>query len=246
MMRIFTLNINGLRGLEKMGYVLPEEEFETNLRCLKELIDESINDTESIIILQEVPHKIWDRIYRTWHENAFYERFISYFEENDYRVFRPKHLIDSWQCIVALSKKDSLWKYIDREIISYEKGYPYGNRMVELQYGDLTLLGLHMKPNDEMWNMIFNSYKERKHTILAGDFNAYECRGEMRDKPQQLRGCQYITLIPCNVITDFRDKSSIDNFFISSAYEITNGIDIKVAKLEKFKTDHALCMFEIK
>ena len=82
MMRIFTLNINGLRGLEKMGYVLPEDEFETNLRCLKELIDESINDTESIIILQEVPHKIWDRIYRTWHENAFYERFISYFEEN--------------------------------------------------------------------------------------------------------------------------------------------------------------------
>lgn len=102
-----------------------------------------------------------------------------------------------------------------------------------------------MKPVNEMWGLIFKSYKERKHTFVVGDFNAYELRGTMKSKPQQLRKKGYNSCIPNNVITDYKDSSSLDNIYVDSNLKFKTSYSVSVKKTEIFQTDHALCSIEI-
>ncbi len=57
-------------------------------------------------------------------------------------------------------------------------------------------------------------------TFIAGDFNAYELRGEMKDKPKQLRSLRYRSFVPNSIITDIKHNSSIDNIYICSKRNI--------------------------
>lgn len=247
-MKIYTLNINGFRGSDKGIYdCVDEDELEYNLDKFKILIHSIICDSESVIILQEVPYKIPDKSAQhwQWNEKLIYKKFISAFS-NEYRVIKPNHLIDSYQCTIALCSIDSLWDRLEEEIIVYDQKYNYANKLVELQYNkELSLLGLHMNPSDEMWDLIFNSYKKRKHTFVVGDFNAYEARGTMKNKPQQLRDFKFNSCIPNNVITDLENNSSIDNIYIDKNLKLENMISISVKKLDVFKTNHTLCSIEI-
>lgn len=135
---------------------------------------------------------------------------------------------------------------IDQEIIKYDYKY---SKIVELQYQKpnkkISLLGLHMNPTDEMWNLIFDSYKENKHTFAAGDFNAYEYRGSMKNKPQQLRNLNFNSVIPSNVITEYKDNSSVDNIYVDADFNLCTNISVEVKRLVNFETDHALCKLEI-
>lgn len=246
-MKIYTLNVNGFRGSSKViKDKITEEELDKNLRDLKVLVDMIICDEDSLIILQEIPHKIYDKSIQPWQwiDNVFYKKFNTIFS-SEYKIMNPKHLIDSNQCTVALCKKVSLWEYIDNEIIEYDSKHSFGNKLVELQYNEkITLLGLHMNPTDEMWKMIFDSYHNNKHTFIVGDFNAYELRGDMKYKPQQLRNLGFNSFIPNDVITYYIDNSSIDNFYIDTCFNLRI-ISVNVIKLDTFETDHALCIIEL-
>ena len=92
---------------------------------------------------------------------------------------------------------------------------------------------------------IFNSLNKNKVTYVVGDFNAYEERGEMKSKPSILRGVGYNSFIPSSVITDYKDNSSIDNFYVDKNTIIKNGISVEVKKTDLFVSDHACCTLDI-
>ncbi len=247
LMKIYTLNVNGFRGSNKGIYdEITQKELLFNLNNLKSLIDILITDSESVIVLQEVPHKLLvSKDLWKWEENLIYTEFISVFSK-EYKIIRPRHLIDSNQCTIALCTNDSQWHKNGQEILVYDKKYSFGNKLVELQYNNtISLLGVHMKPDDEMWSMIFKSYKKAKHTFIVGDFNAYEQRGSMKNKAKELRSLNYYSCIPANIITEYKDDSSLDNIYIDTDLKLRNGFSVSVKRSDIFQTDHALCSIEI-
>ena len=151
-MRIYTLNVNGFRGAEMQPgeYVSPQD-LQMNLHNFMTLIGDIIADDQSILIVQEFPHMTGDKSGRwfRWLENDFYNKCLETIKAK-YRVIKPIHLIKSEQCTIAICKETSPWEQITEEMIQYDSKHSYGNRLVELQYGDITLLGIHMKPNDLM------------------------------------------------------------------------------------------------
>lgn len=109
-MQIYTLNINGFRGKKNLNDFVITEELNKNLERSKILIDDIICDVDSVIVLQEIPFKILDKTKQpwSWSDNVYYEKFNNVFS-NKYKIIKPKHLINSLQCTVALCRKDSLW-----------------------------------------------------------------------------------------------------------------------------------------
>ena len=246
-MRIYTLNVNGFRGAEKQpdGYV-PANDLRENLSNFVALIDEIIKDEQSILLVQEFPHMTGDRSGRwfRWLENDFYNECLEFIKAK-YRVIQPMHLIKSEQCTIAICKETSPWEQISEEMIQYDSKHSYGNRLVELKYGEITLLGIHMKPNDLMWNMLLKAINGKgKYTFLAGDFNAYEHRGDMKDKPKQIRAVGYTPFVPSSVITDTKFNSSIDNIYMDNGYMPAEEITVDIRKPDAFQTDHMLCGIE--
>jgi len=246
-MKIITLNVNGFRGMGKKNDYVPESELNRNLQNLKDYIDSLCIDDESIVVLQEIPHKILvDKSVSPWiwEELEMFRMFKTLFEKH-YTIFYPRFLIDSEQCTVALAHKNTKWNYSSKSLIQCNRWRHYGNKLVEIEKNDVTLLGVHINPCDEMWNMILSSLKKNAVTFIVGDFNAYEKRGTMKDKPKLLKEVGYNWVIPSNVITDYRDYSSIDNLYINTKFILDNGIKVDIHKAELFVTDHASCMFEI-
>ena len=121
--------------------------------------------------------------------------------------------------------------------------HSFGNKLIEIEKGDDILLGVHINP--KMWDMIENGLEREKVTFVVWDFNAYEERGEMKNKPSILRGLGYNSFIPSNVITYFEGKSSVDNFYVNKDRILKHGISIEVKKTESFISDHACCTLEI-
>src|SRR5699024_11884913 len=118
------------------------------------------------------------------------------------------------QCTVAVCRKDSSWKQLQNDILQYNSRYSYGNKFVELQCSDLTLLGVHMSVKNEMWNLLLQALKDTPYTYVIGDFNANEKREEMHNKPKKIRDCGYNNLIANNVITCYSYQLYIYNIFI--------------------------------
>lgn len=243
-MRIFTLNVNGFRGAEKQpDEYVPLQDLRENLNSFVALIDEVIKDEQSILIVQEFPHMIGDRSGRwfRWIENDFYNECLETIKKK-YKVIQPSHLINSVQCTIAICKETSHWEQMPEEMFKYDSEYSYGNTLVELQCGEITLLGVHVKPSDQMWNMLLKSISgERKYTFLAGDFNAYELRGDMRDKPKLIRAVGYKPFVQSSVITDIKHNSSIDNIYMDIKYIADGEITTEISNPDVFQTDHVLC-----
>jgi exonuclease III len=246
-MKIYTLNVNGFRGSKEPSDSVDDNEIKTNLSKFAELIECINMGDDDVIVLQEIPHKIYDKSQQrwAWKENDFYSEFCKLFNQLEYKIIWPKHLIDSNQCTVALCKTTSEWESIAKEKVYYSPEYDYGNKLVELQYGEkFTLLGIHMAPENEMWDLLLNAERKCKHTFIVGDLNAYECRGEMMNMPQCLKNFGFKPQISSNIITNFKHISSIDNIYVDIGYKFNSGISIKVEKLYSFVTDHALCNIE--
>lgn len=197
-MRIVSFNINGFRGMRNQGEVISEEkELYNNLNEFKTFIDGIQIKEEDVIILQEIPHKIL--VNRKWKERSIFQKF-KYVFGKDYTIFYPKFLIDSNQCTIALASKKTKWMVSKKNIIEYDKLHSFGNKLIEIEKGDDILLGVHINP--KMWDMIENGLEREKVTFVVGDFNAYEERGEMKNKPSILRGLGYNSLYSqqCNYI----------------------------------------------
>ena len=233
-MRIVTFNVNGFRGMLNQGEV-------------KAFIDDLKMNDEDVVILQEVPHKrLIDKtiVPWTWEEQSMFQRFVDTFDK-EYKIFYPRFLIDSNQCTIGLGSKETRWKASQKHIIKYNRFHHYGNKLIEIEKENDILLGVHINPCDEMWSLIINSLNKNKVTYVVGDFNAYEKRGEMKNKPSVLRGLGYNSFIPSNVITDYKDNSSIDNFYVDNNFNFENGISIEVKKTDRFISDHGCCFLNI-
>lgn len=229
------------------GDIISDEALYNNLQSLKEFIDSLKITDEDVIILQEVPHKILvdkTTVPWVWEEQVMFQKFNSVFNK-EYKLFYPRFLIDSNQCTVGLASKNTIWKYSQPQIVKYDRYHHYGNKLIEIENGNDILLGVHVNPCDEMWNLIIKGLEKNRVTFIVGDFNAYEERGKMKNKPGILRGVGYNSYIPSNVITDYKDNSSIDNFYVEKNKTIENGISIEVKKTRQFVSDHACCILDI-
>lgn len=240
--QVYTLNINGFRGAGgRPGDRIAPEICRDGLERLKELADRLLTEPGGVMVLQEVPHQQWDSACRRWREDPLHQAFAQLFSQT-YKVIWPRRLIPSRQCTAALCRKDSFWEPAAEERIRYNARYDFGNKLVELQWGDrLTLLGVHMSPDEDMWALLFRSWEGEKHTLVAGDFNAYEKRGEMRGKPGQIRAAGYVPFLPCCVLTNYRNRSSIDNLYIRREMELAGPVSVSAGPPAPFCTDHALC-----
>lgn len=229
-----TLNVNGFRG--GVDKTVPNE------ICfkIKQLIDKVVINKNDIIILQEIPYKITGSARGLWFDNPLHNSFEKMF--NEYKILKPKYLIDAMQCTVAICKEDSLWERLPENVLKYDASYAYGNKFVELQCGDITLLGVHMPINNGMWDLLIKTLKDTPYTYVVGDFNANEKSGKMYDKPEKIRNCGYNYLIPNNKITCYSYQTSIDNIYIKSDFTMDKNITVKVVNTNL--TDHALCSLE--
>lgn len=241
--KIMTLNVNGFRGVASK--TISEENCLMNMEQLKELIDKVIINKNDIIILQEIPHKVLNKEQRNWFYNQLHKKFEEVFQ--DYKILKPKNLINSLQCTVAICKKDSSWKQLTKDILKYDTKSSYGNKFVELQCEDpdIALLGVHMPPDNDMWKLLIQALENNDvapYTYVIGDFNANEKRGTMSKKPKCIRNCGYNHLISNNIITCYSHNTSIDNIYIKSDFIINKDVIIKV--LDTNFTDHALCLLE--
>ena len=72
-----------------------------------------------------------------------FHKFVSMFR-NDYKIIYPRYLIDSKQCTVAIVSKNSQWKEVKSALIRYNRFRHYGNKLIEIENGNATLLGVHM------------------------------------------------------------------------------------------------------
>lgn len=233
-----TLNVNGFRGHQNYPYI--ENIYLNNMVNIKKIIDNLLINDNDIIILQEVPHKIKQKDRWVWYENPLYNKFIEVFKE--YKILKPKHLINSWQCTVAICRESSSWEQISKDTLKYDSKFSYGNKIVELQCEDISLIGVHMNPSNEMWSLLISALEFSEYTFIVGDFNANEKNGEMSDKPNILKSNGYNAFIPNNIITYYPAETSIDNIYINRDYNLNKDFSIKVKNTKL--TDHALCIFE--
>lgn len=230
--KIMTLNVNGFRKNASYKENVTEKFCLGYMEKIKKLIDKLVINENDIIIFQEIPF-------------ILYDSFKTMFDE--YKIIEPKHLIkqkkNPLQCTVAICKKNSSWEFRSTDVLEYNDDYDYANKFVELQCGDVTLLGVHMPVNQKMWDSLIKSLKNAPYTYVVGDFNANEKSGEMFDKPKKIRDCGYNNLISSNIITFYSNekKTSIDNIYINSNMALEN-VAVKVVDT-KF-TDHALCILE--
>ncbi len=84
-------------------------------------------------------------------------------------------------------KKDSSWQQLPVDVLHYDTKHSYGNKFIELQCGEITLLGVHMPTNNMMWDLLIQALNDAPYTFVVGDFNANEKSGEMSDKPEKIR-----------------------------------------------------------
>lgn len=236
--KIMTLNVNGFRG--GVDETVPDEICLEYMRQIKQLIDKVVINKNDIIILQEIPYKIKESGRWRWFDNPLHNRFKEIFQE--YKILKPKYLIDAMQYTVAICKKVSLWGQLPEDVLQYDTRHSYGNKFVELQCGDVTLLGVHMPTKNEMWDLLIRALNDAPYTYVVGDFNANEKRGEMSDKPQKIRNCGYNYLISNNKITCYSYQTSIDNIYIKSDFTMDKNVAVKV--VDTNLTDHALCILE--
>lgn len=237
--------MNEFKGLHDSKAVVENAICLDYMRQIKILIDELLINENDIIILQELPHKIKESDRWRWKENPLYTKFNEMFRE--YKILKPKHLGISWKCTVAVCKEDSSWEQLEKGVLKYDRKYAYGNKVVELQCGNFTLLGVHASTDKVMWDkLLLPTLKDAPYTCVIGDFNANVKKGPMSDKPKKIRDCGYENLIPYNKITYYpQEKSirtSIDNIYINSSFTMDKNAAVKVE--ETNLTDHALCILE--
>lgn len=233
-----TLNVNGFRG--GVDETVHDEICLEHMGQIKQLIDKVLINKNDIIILQEIPYKIKESWRWNWLDNTLHNSFIKIFQE--YKILKPKYLINAMQCTVAICKKDSSWQQLPVDVLHYDTKHSYGNKFIELQCGEITLLGVHMPTNNMMWDLLIQALNDAPYTFVVGDFNANEKSGEMSDKPEKIRNCGYNHLIPNNAITYYPYQKSIDNIFIKSDFMMDKNIAVKVVNTNL--TDHALCILE--
>lgn len=198
----------------------------------------NINNENDLAILQEIPYE--DKMY-----NFLEEEFA------DFEILKPNHLQSyAKQCTIAIFSPKSNWERAE-EGLKYskdEKGeFDFGNKFVELQLGEINLLGVHMPDDKNMWENLISTIKDKnKFSIIVGDFNAHENihRGmdKISDDLKKIRECGYKDLVSNDLVTYYHAMTTIDHLFYQ-----TNRKELENTSLNVIPTnlsDHACLWFE--
>ena len=240
-MSIVSINVNGFCGgcnkcnpNSKVGKCF--EIRKSYIKKIKTFIN--LNNENDLAIIQEIPceYKIYN----------FLEK-----EFNDFIILKPNHLQSyAKQCTIAIFSERSNWKRAE-ERLKYsknEKGiFDFGNKFVELQLGEITLLGVHMPNDKNMWKNLIDTIKDKnKFSIIIGDFNAHENihRGmdKISDNLKKIRECGYKDLVSNDLVTYYPAMTTIDHLFYQTDRKKLESTSLNVIPTNL--SDHVCLWFE--
>lgn len=163
---------------------------------------------------------------------------------------------------MAITRKDSGWKLrgFDNRIVQFkqseingQKCYDYANRYIEMENGDISLLGFHVKmANKEQWSQIRSVAKNSEFTFIVGDFNTNDLKNKNDANMEYLKN-NYNRMIEKDIITNNQTIASIDNIFVSrqSGFDKTKTrVDVidycfVYNRNKKRYSDHNMCICEL-
>lgn len=247
-MEICSFNINAFNGMKE------KEKYEIqvcNLKKIQKYIELFLFKKDNLFILQEVPFE------KKEESNAYplFRQFLDYFSEDTYKIIMPKHPHKAKKCSLAIAKKESCWREKTQDCFLFDDNENYGNKIVELENGEISVFGLHMpwskrscnndKCEEAFWDLLVSESQKRKAKkyIFIGDFNAsLESQSKYYLKLIAISNSGYSDLVKKGTITCFRPKGTLDHAFVSRSLknEIKN-IEIVNPKL----SDHAAIILTI-
>lgn len=241
-MKITSLNVNGFRGCYKEAPITTK-----NMERVKDYIQVNnlLEEKDDIVIFYEIPYAI--------EGSKPYNEFIRIF--GDYGIIKPKHLQSyAEQCTIALVNKESNWKRAEQEKFKYTPKFDYGNKVLELQNKNISILGLHMNTDNAMWECLGNTLDAQnniRYTFIVGDLNAHdnEHRPDDRRSLEKLKMIQehwYSDLVPKDYVTYYPVMTTVDHFFYDNKQLTDKYREIEFRVLPINLSDHASLLFETK
>ena len=250
-MKICTLNINKFRG--QKSDVISDNEIKFNMIEVVKYIKIFLKEEDNLIILQEIPYKIWDKELSKFILNNTFNDFMKFFD-SEYKVLKPKYLKDAIGCTLGIVKKNSKWESNIFEDYPYDNKKNYANKIVELTYESMVVYGFHMPwtrgkdlVEEKFWNTFVTharSMKDRR-CVLIGDFNSsYEIGSKHRSKLLEIcdGDINFKDMVKQGTVTYYTNGSTLDHVFVSDS--VKNDINEVLISDNSF-SDHAAIILDI-
>lgn len=282
-MRVVTWNVNRFNGINKGDLEISERL--VYAQKIVEKLKTIIETEDDIAVLQEVPftERPGGNGWEGWNKFEGWKQLL----EKDFEVHswfseeykkqkkdrRPDFQYRAQSITVAITMKNSkkwqLRKFNEDKVIKFKitKGkHDYANRYIEMENGNISLLGIHVTADSDknekkqqdykmQWDQIKSaaSVKDsRKFTFIVGDFNTNDLKYKSNTNMQYLEEKGYIRLIANNIITFNQGSTSIDNIFINqnAGFDINNvRVDVIddcfMLHNDKRYSDHNICICEL-
>ena len=282
-MRVVTWNVNRFNGINKGDLEISERL--VYAQKIVEKLKTIIETEDDIAVLQEVPftERPGGNGWEGWNKFEGWKQLL----EKDFEVHswfseeykkqkkdrRPDFQYRAQSITVAITMKNSkkwqLRKFNEDKVIKFKitKGkHDYANRYIEMENGNISLLGIHVTADSDknekkqqdykmQWDQIKSaaSVKDsRKFTFIVGDFNTNDLKYKSNTNIQYLEEKGYIRLIANNIITFNQGSTSIDNIFINqnAGFDINNARvdvidDCFMLHNDKRYSDHNICICEL-
>ena len=269
-MKIITWNVNRFDGVWDWYHFkgdLAEEEREEHAKKIVEKLSELLTNPDDIAILQEIPYyNSWRRSEnkkKEWNNKwkYFFENFKVMFWFDNEQESKELFNLKAKNVTIAVAAKDSYWNLRSFQskskkiIFGKTKGaYDYANNYVELENGNMSMLGLHANGKKEYWKQIHEATGKSDFSFIVGDFNVNDFLYPVDNELHKLE-TNYDRLIDKDIITQNQTLTSIDNIFvkkgISSNAKIvvwdycyipeTKGYAVRNTRY----SDHNICICEI-
>ncbi len=232
-----------------------------------EKLSELLTNPDDIAILQEIPYyNSWRRSEnkkKEWNNKwkYFFENFKVMFWFDNEQESKELFNLKAKNVTIAVAAKDSNWNLRSFQskskkiIFGKTKGaYDYANNYVELENGNMSMLGLHANGKKEYWKQIHEATGKSDFSFIVGDFNVNDFLYPVDNELHKLE-TNYDRLIDKDIITQNQTLTSIDNIFvkkgISSNAKIvvwdycyipeTKGYAVRNTRY----SDHNICICEI-
>lgn len=263
-MKIMTWNVNRFNGT--WDYYRKHHDIEMSERIIyaKKILgklSEALLSLDDIAILQEVPYR-GDNREDEWERNwkDLFEDLSVMFWFKDEPEGKDFNYNGTKNVTIAVTKKNGNWKLRPFELRAIKFGktkkcWDYVNRYIELENGELSLLGVYISIGA---GGQLKAVSESKFSLIAGDFN-YNSLIKDKNEENYRSYCKlnqaYEQLIPEDVITDNKTIAGIDKILINKSLSETCKYSICVMDYcfiqetqpyeKKRYSDHNLCISEI-